>query len=404
MELRERKQWVGWTFDCRMRSGKPAKVPISPRTGRKTDPTDLQHGGRLRDAIGIYRAQQLDGIGILLGNDLAGVDLDSVITPNSGVLDPWAEVILATINTYSEISPSGLGVKCFLFGRLAGEINRQRFGQHPHVELYDRDRFFTVTGKVLAEYPKSVEHRPSELLALHRSLNDAHPRLDTQSHRDLVPHFSRIISDPEIVQMALSAKNGEKFRRLWFGDGTGYHSPSEADLALFSILAFWIGPDADRIIALAMQSNLRREKWKRGDYLCLTAQKAIDNVPLFYRARVLSQTQGNTPPNMCSKSVKDALAIACALEERDPIPHESVKQIYHPNCRKLAAVCFHLQRVKQGKPFGLDCRKAGDILCVTHTSAAWYFRQLVEIGFLQVVSVGTYHARQASEYQCGVAL
>jgi hypothetical protein len=76
-----------------------------------------------------------------------------------------------------------------------------------------------------------------------------------------VPESNRELTDEEIICRAGAAKNGDKFRRLWDGDTSGYTSPSEADLALCSHLAFWCGRDSARIDTLFRQSGLMRPKW-----------------------------------------------------------------------------------------------------------------------------------------------
>src|SRR5262245_40290125 len=58
-------------------------------------------------------------IGIVLGDIgdntyLCGADLDSSLD-QYGALAPWAAPILAILQTYAEISPSGLGLKAFFF-------------------------------------------------------------------------------------------------------------------------------------------------------------------------------------------------------------------------------------------------------------------------------------------------
>jgi len=49
-----------------------------------------------------------------------------------------------------------------------------------------------------------------------------------------------------------------RMRGMSAGDVLGYPSPSEADLALVSLLAFWTGGDAVRIDALFRSSGLMR--------------------------------------------------------------------------------------------------------------------------------------------------
>jgi primase-polymerase (primpol)-like protein len=73
----------------------------------------------------------------------------------------------------------------------------------------------------------------------------------------------------------MSARNGERFRRLWEGDVSEYGSQSEADCALASHLAYWTGGDEARIDALFRRSALYREKWNRDDYRQRTIKRVL---------------------------------------------------------------------------------------------------------------------------------
>ena len=67
----------------------------------------------------------------------------------------------------------------------------------------------------------------------------------------------------QLLQLAKSSKNGTAFTALWDGSLEGYSSPSEADLALCSHLAFWTGRDATKMDTMFRQSGLMRDKWDR---------------------------------------------------------------------------------------------------------------------------------------------
>jgi DNA-binding transcriptional ArsR family regulator len=83
------------------------------------------------------------------------------------------------------------------------------------------------------------------------------------------------VPDDEVLHRARTAKNGDKFTRLWAGDTSGYPSESEADLALLSMLSFWT-QDVDQLKRLFRQSALgRREKSARDDYLERTIETAL---------------------------------------------------------------------------------------------------------------------------------
>jgi primase-polymerase (primpol)-like protein len=84
-------------------------------------------------------------------------------------------------------------------------------------------------------------------------------------HGALLPE-DRTISKLE-CDKASGAANGQKFSKLWAGEWQGsYPSQSEADAALCSILAFYVGPDTERIDRLFRRSGLMRSKWDAKHY------------------------------------------------------------------------------------------------------------------------------------------
>lgn len=102
------------------------------------------------------------------------------------------------------------------------------------------------------------------------------------------------LTDEEIIRLAGRAKNGPKFRGLWDGDRKGYCSPSEADLALCGILAFYAQGDADRVEDLFARSGLgKRDKWRRSKrYRDLTIREAVAGLPAFYGPRQATLVRG----------------------------------------------------------------------------------------------------------------
>jgi primase-polymerase (primpol)-like protein len=60
---------------------------------------------------------------------------------------------------------------------------------------------------------------------------------------------------------------------------------SAADVALCSDLAFWVGPDPDRIDPLFRHSALYRPKWERADYWQRTVRKALAGRAEFWKSK-----------------------------------------------------------------------------------------------------------------------
>lgn len=99
-----------------------------------------------------------------------GIDLDGCRDPETGAVAQWAQSIIDRFRTYTEVSPSGTGVKLFLRGKSPLQkgkkktVDAERIGNKtPGIELYDHGRYFTVTGWQVNGTPASVEDRQSEL-------------------------------------------------------------------------------------------------------------------------------------------------------------------------------------------------------------------------------------------------
>jgi putative DNA primase/helicase len=227
-------RWVVWRGD---------KVPRTPGTGRAASTTEPATWRSLGQALHCVRCGQAEGIGfVFTATPFAGIDLDGCLHEDG--LTPQAARIVAELSSYTEISPSGTGLHVIVRGRLPPGARRRG-----EVEMYDTDRYFTVTGQVWGGL-RTIERRQVELARLHARLL---ARPEPSDRQRLLPSPPR--SDQDLLDRAASARNGGKFARLWAGDCSGYDSQSEDDLALCNLLAFWSGGDAARV------DRLFRPKW-----------------------------------------------------------------------------------------------------------------------------------------------
>jgi len=271
-------QWVCWRSE--LREGEATKVPYSPESGSRARSDDPATWGTLPEAKKAARDGVLDGIGFVFtaSNPFCGVDLDACVDPKTGQIASWASEIVRELDSYTEFSPSGTGLHVLLRAELPSGGNRR-----VRIEMYDQGRFFTVTGRRLRGTSRVVEERQEQLSALH-------DRLFSPREQDVPERQGKVTShngldDAEVLRRATSAANGARFSALWAGDRSGYASDPEADLALCSMLAFWVGPDETRISSLFSHSGLMREKWNRGDYCRRTIARAISRAEFYTTAK-----------------------------------------------------------------------------------------------------------------------
>ncbi len=151
-QLTERPQWVNWRLE--ERDGKQTKVPYTPGTNRRASSTDLMTWRAFDEALAAYYAGEppYDGIGFVFSSadPFVGIDLDDCRDPKTGEFAPWAQKIIDRVQEgYVEASPSGTGVHVIVEGVVRGGGMQKKVSPKGKIEMYSRDRFFTVTGRAL---------------------------------------------------------------------------------------------------------------------------------------------------------------------------------------------------------------------------------------------------------------
>lgn len=269
-DLAERPQWVSWGFE--RREDKWTKPPISPITGRYASATDAATWGTLEQATRFAAEQHQAGVGFVVTPDdpYVGLDIDGCRNAESEAVEPWATDIIDRFNSYTEISPSGTGIRIWIrthSGLLPGGSHGRRKGP---IEVYAAGRYFTCTGARIGPN-RAIGARTAELAAFCQEHFGPPAANGSRPPRA----GSAMFSDEDVLTRAREAANGAKFVRLWAGDTSEYGGDdSAADLALVSTLRFW-APDPAQLDRLFRRSGLYREKWDRADYRERTIEKAL---------------------------------------------------------------------------------------------------------------------------------
>ena len=244
-ELRNLDQWVLWRAE--QREDKVTKVPYTP-TGYKastTDPSTWSSFAAVLATVGRF-----DGLGFVFTqhDPYCGCDFDAPLTP-----DKWDTV--QALASYTERSPSGAGLHVIARAALPGPGHNDRDAGR---EIYDRGRYFTMTGAHVEGTPTTIEARQAEISAYYATFKQPEPPSPAPAAAPVD------LDDQALQQRMFASRNGAAILRLWHGDTTAHGGDeSAADLALCNHLAFWTGADPARMDRLFRQSGLYREKWNQ---------------------------------------------------------------------------------------------------------------------------------------------
>src|SRR5215831_6676895 len=142
-------QWLIWRFVYGEPGTRPDKRPYQC-TGYGASIINPRHWSGYDYAMKTWVEQRVpcDGIGFVFTADdpYCGIDLDNVYPSDAAECSPlMARILERFSDTYSEVSPSGRGIKLWCKAK-APRSGKWAVGGGA-IEVYDRGRFFTVTGR-----------------------------------------------------------------------------------------------------------------------------------------------------------------------------------------------------------------------------------------------------------------
>ncbi|HEV7275232.1 MAG TPA: PriCT-2 domain-containing protein [Devosiaceae bacterium] len=152
--------WLAWNWEGNAKRKRPF--------GKSNDPSTWK---TLAEA---NAAQRNVGL-VLTDRELCGgivcVDLDGCREPQTGEVSGWAQHIIERLNSYSEVSPSGTGVKVFLRSDAALPDGKRKIaepavvGKKPAIELFagESARYVAITGEHIMDTPLDLAPVTSEL-------------------------------------------------------------------------------------------------------------------------------------------------------------------------------------------------------------------------------------------------
>ena len=291
--LRDRKFWLVGRRISRS-GGRLTKAYSDPERSKLVDLTDSSALLPFDRALAALRDRdrKLEYIGYNVGldPDVAGIDRDhcwETIEPepgepgsDRGFPHQWVEQDRDRFPTYTEISLSGHGEHAF--GRVrkrdfqdsnGNTVTVKTFGnlgsnRHGKIEIFVGFGALTVTGLRVPDMPDNVTDIDEGLQASigHHTTAASNKHLFIKSPSD--PAWSVLMACQEKFRPSWSQAltSGELFRRVFLEGQRGLYSNdlSSEDFYIIQKIAFYIGPDVDRIehiMRTLSHRNFRRDKW-----------------------------------------------------------------------------------------------------------------------------------------------
>lgn len=274
------------------------KRPINPHTGRFASVTNSNTWGSFQEAILYVNDKKAIGIGFVLGDGFVGIDIDTCIDKESGAISEEALENITILDSYTEISKSGMGTHTIIkatdvnlpfnkkkmkpngIDRLdvdikTGEVRVDKDGnpkyKNPELEIYDRNRYFILTGNVYESYFE-VNERSNEL----KEVINKYTYGNSEVVKGLVEE-----EDSMEISIEEALKLDRIFNSCWKGKRSNKDESAD-DLALMGKLLYWCNGNINLSIKYFKESphakqkdESHKKKLEREDYLLRTARAAM---------------------------------------------------------------------------------------------------------------------------------
>ena len=264
-EVKENAKFCLWTY-----SKDKTKIPINPHDFKFGDSSDISKFDKYENVV--IKTNEKYGLGIGVFNNICAIDIDHVIDEN-GVLSDKANEIIKKMNSYTEFSPSGKGIRILFKCDDGFSYDKTKYYiKHDDLEIYVSgmtSRFLTVTGNYISGEFKNGQRELEFIL-------DKYMRRKNISFK-----LPQKLDTDDYLKIGL--EKDEKLKKLWNAIPDGYGGrESETDQSLCNKLAYWCNKDYNKIYNAFMSSPYaqrkdddHKRKLQRDDYLPNTINNAI---------------------------------------------------------------------------------------------------------------------------------
>lgn len=240
--LRAMPRWAPWKAVWSEKRGKYDKIPCRPNGyGLSTAQPEKWYSFEAAQAA-LSTNPEFAGLGLVLTGikGIVGTDLDNCIV--NGVVAPWAQQIVDDLASYTEVSPSGNGLRVFNAGQQEKDWNNHEVG----IEVYGGNdaRFLTVSGQHIAGCPATITVvRPAVLQAMEARYAKVRTRATIIDLN--LPELLDDLSLPDLADLGLNYKvtdflsegvvDGDRSNMV-FATGCALYSAGLSDAEVFSHL------------------------------------------------------------------------------------------------------------------------------------------------------------------------
>ena len=269
IELISLPNWVCWGAP----GDEKVKCPYNPKGDYRAAAGKPESWVDFETALKAVMDGKYKGVGFEFnGCGIVGVDFDHCLDPQTGKANAWAQAWVDRLNSYTEISPSGDGLHVFCKGELSGPAVKR-----PEAEIYDRARYFTVTGKPYGDV-RPMREGGDALVALYDELRGPQ---DSLQERPARPSNGLVPAKPGPDYLQTGLEKDSVLGSLYRGDRPNGNESAD-DMALLNKLAYWCNCDQEAMWAAFLSSGhyqgkdeAHKKKARRLDYRRSSLNKAI---------------------------------------------------------------------------------------------------------------------------------
>lgn len=411
VELRQLPQWICWRLEWKPKSKKPNKVPYqaldSERKAKPNDPATWTTFGEAASALEAS-GDWFNGLGFLFARDdpYVGIDFDGCLDVDGNLAD-WAKPWIDRLpGAYMEISPSGLGVKAWCRGRLPGTGKSRPIGEEEHtgIEVYDRGRYFCVTGRQFGDAPTSPlpNHQPT-IDELYAWVKARPPKAATKTKSDRKPASPRGVNRLErLINTPLSSphtvKDGDI--RDWHGDLAQDPLPAQVVEIIAEHVPDAIGQRNDKVwhdLPWALvHAGYQVDVLRRMDERIVRAFLAIGDENIGTKdfaeslgdfQRTLDYIQAGSNPEPAIEGVLRGEAEIIALAKANPYDAGG-RGGSRDGRRRLATLLRAISHARGGRPFSIDQRTLERLLDIRPRAIRRHRDRLAEDGLIAIEDRG----------------